>query len=89
MLARAAWRFAAGSGLGIGVVGTGYLVNWDPAEATHLLQIVPRTSRLVAWAGQALFRHHLLVAASPGGDIDPVVLQQQRRLDAAELREVS
>jgi hypothetical protein len=88
MLARATWRVAAGTGLGMGIWGIGHLVNWDSEEASNLLQTFPRTSRLVAWAGHTLYRHQLLVASYPGGNIDPIVLQKQRRSDAAELREV-
>lgn len=86
MLARASWRLAAVSAAGA-TVGLGHFTNWDAHEASLLVQSLPRTTRLLSWAAASLYRHHALAAASPAGLPTPAQLSEQRRTDAAELKE--
>ena len=87
MLARASWRLGAVGTTGA-AVSLGVFTNWDAHEASLLVQSLPRTARLLSWAASSLYRHHAVAAASPTGCLSAVQLRDQRRTDAAELKEV-
>jgi hypothetical protein len=85
------WKHvAAGWGITAATTGVafGCLTNWDPHEAYHFIQTVPRTGRVLAWAAAAQCRYQTELASTASGALNSTQLAAQRRVAAKELKEV-